>query len=52
MKTTEIVIHQLNVQLRHGVMSREEAMHFTKTVKTVSGEGRKTDSYVAGNEHV
>jgi len=48
-KIVETVIHQPRVQLRHRVMSREEAMHFTKTVKTVSGEGGKTDSYLAGN---
>ena len=49
MKIAGTVIHQPHVQLRHRVMSREEAMHFIKTVKTASGEGGKTDSYLAGN---
>lgn len=49
MKIAETVIHQVHVQLRHRVMPREKAVHFTKTVKTVSGEGGKTDSYLAGN---
>lgn len=52
MKTAEIFIHQLHVQLRHKVMSREEAMLFARTVKTVSGEGGKTDSYLKENGHI
>lgn len=49
MKIAEPVIHQPHVQLRHRVMSREEAVYFTKKVKTLFGEGGKTDNYLAGN---